>query len=130
LKSPVTPEPSALPGYAPATLPGEHTIILNIDTASQPLTVEVVRQASLGRYAPTNQVQPRIDLTPYGEAAQSVSRQHAMIRRTEAGVVIEDQASLNGTWLNGTRLEPYRPYPLQPGDHLRLGQLQMAIYFW
>jgi FHA domain len=130
LTSPVAPEPAASVGHAPTTLPGEHTIVLTIDTACQPLTVEVVRQASLGRCAPTNRVQPRIDLTPYGAAAQSVSRLHAMIRRTEVGVVIEDLASLNGTWLNGTPLEPYRPYPLQPGDRLQLGQLQMAIYFW
>ncbi len=131
-KVPLPPEHEPEAGHVPAKdVPplGEKTILFYIDTASEPLAVEVVRQATLGRHAPTNRIQPRVDLTPYGATAKGVSRLHGVIRRTETGVVYEDLASSNGTRLNGVQLQPYTPYPVKPGDCLLLGQLTMKIYF-
>jgi pSer/pThr/pTyr-binding forkhead associated (FHA) protein len=54
---------------------------------------------------------------------------HAIIRRTEQGLVIEDLASSNGSWLNGVRLAPFSPRPLQSGDHLALSQLEIVVHF-
>jgi len=50
-----------------------------------------------------------------------VSRCHAEIRSDARGMVIIDQGSSNGTFLNGQRLTPHTPYPLQPGAQIRLG---------
>jgi pSer/pThr/pTyr-binding forkhead associated (FHA) protein len=34
---------------------------------------------------------------------------------------IEDLGSLNGTWVNGGRIEPGRAHPLKEGDTVALG---------
>ncbi len=48
---------------------------------------------------------------------KSVSRQHARILRTKEGFVIEDLASTNGTYVNGTRVSRRL---LQEGDEIRI----------
>jgi DNA-binding response OmpR family regulator len=45
---------------------------------------------------------------------RQISRQHARLRRTDAGVQVEDLGSKNGTHVNGVRLEG--PAMLQDGD--------------
>lgn len=49
-----------------------------------------------------------------------VSRRHAEVRNGPEGVEIVDLRSTNGTYLNGRKLVPGRPYPLRPGDFLVL----------
>ncbi len=51
----------------------------------------------------------------------SLSRQHARIRATPNGFVIEDLGSTNGTFLNGRRITG--PTLLRPGDSLQLGNV-------
>jgi pSer/pThr/pTyr-binding forkhead associated (FHA) protein len=45
-----------------------------------------------------------------------------------AGFRIIDMGSTNGTRLNGTRLEPNRPYPLADGDEVALGQTALRFH--
>ncbi len=52
-------------------------------------------------------------------ADPEVSRRHALIRQVDSDLAIEDLASLNGTWINGERLNGIRA--LAPGDSLRFG---------
>ena len=56
-----------------------------------------------------------------------VSRQHAEIRREEGGVWIVDLGSKNATLLNGRRIEADRPYALQSGDRLLVGDFQIEF---
>jgi len=49
-----------------------------------------------------------------------VSRFHCKLRRTDDGIVIEDLASRNGTYCNGTRVVPGAPV-LAEGDRLQIG---------
>ena len=56
-----------------------------------------------------------------------VSRQHAEIRREEDGYWIVDLGSKNATLLNGQRIEADRPYALQSGDRLLLGDFQIEF---
>ena len=56
-----------------------------------------------------------------------VSRQHAEIRREEGGFWIVDLGSKNATLLNGQRIEADRPYTLQSGDCLLLGDFQIEF---
>lgn len=104
-------------------------VALFIDDAEEPVVLEVVRQAILGRYEADNRSQPRLDLTPFGAYEKGVSRLHVVIRRTENGLMIEDLASTNGTLLNGAPLDPYSPKPLHSGDHLVLSKLEIEIRF-
>ena len=52
----------------------------------------------------------------------SVSRIHAQAEVSDGNCTIMDLNSQNGTFVNGKRLEPHRPFRLQPGDHIRFAQ--------
>ena len=50
-----------------------------------------------------------------------VSRYHLKIDRDGEIFTIADMASTNGTYLNGTRLEPYKAERVKRGDEVRIG---------
>jgi len=54
-----------------------------------------------------------------------VSRHHVMIRRVGHGVEIADLGSVNGTYVNGTRVRA--PTRLQDGDVLRIGRISLKL---
>ena len=54
-----------------------------------------------------------------------VSRRHARVLLTDAGAVLEDLGSKNGTYVNGVRLD--RPHPLADGDEIRLGSVRIVF---
>lgn len=55
-----------------------------------------------------------------------ISRQHARIVLTEDGFVISDLGSVNGTFVNGARIQA--PTPLRDADRIRLGPLTMVKF--
>ena len=81
----------------------------------------------LGRLCPAASVFPEIDLSDYGVPAKSISRRHARILRQDSRVVVEDLDSINGTFINGERLDPYLPETLNDGDILQLGRLLIEV---
>lgn len=112
---------------APSAPRRSSTIILAIQHGSRialPMTKEIV----LGRLDASKAIFPDVDLTNEGGLESGVSRRHARIFRTEAGLVIEDLDSLNGTFLNGTRLTPAIPYPMNDGDRIQIGTLVLTIH--
>ncbi len=56
------------------------------------------------------------------------SRQHAQVRAEAGQIVIEDLNSANGTFVNDQRLEPGKPYILQPGDEIVISATRMRFY--
>jgi hypothetical protein len=52
----------------------------------------------------------------------SVSRRHVRVERQAEGLVVSDEGSKNGTWVNGHRINEAEAVLLQPGDTLRLGR--------
>lgn len=72
---------------------------------------------------------PRVDLTPFDGHLLGVSRQHASLEFSKNTYTVRDLESTNGTWLNGTKLVPHRPYKVESGDLLRMGQMGIYIYF-
>ncbi|HST16882.1 MAG TPA: adenylate/guanylate cyclase domain-containing protein, partial [Gaiellaceae bacterium] len=54
-----------------------------------------------------------------------ISRRHAAIRPIGGGLEIEDLGSLNGTWVNGVRIEGRRT--LEDGDFVQLGGASFEI---
>lgn len=52
------------------------------------------------------------------------SRQHARIRRTEAGFVLTDLGSTNGTMVNG---EPIQEHVLEHGDRVTIGETELEF---
>jgi pSer/pThr/pTyr-binding forkhead associated (FHA) protein len=55
------------------------------------------------------------------------SRQHAVITLDRGTVVVEDMNSLNGTWVNGTRIHPGQYHPLKHGDIVQVGTVQLKL---
>jgi pSer/pThr/pTyr-binding forkhead associated (FHA) protein len=107
---------------------GTHLILLVENTGAR-LRVPVEEHLMLGRKTTTS-AGPLLDLTPYGGFEHHVSRQHATLRRTEDGyMVVNDQASSCGTFLNGKRLLPLLRYVLSSGDLLQLGRLNVRVTF-
>ena len=54
------------------------------------------------------------------------SREHAIIRREGRKLILEDQGSTNGTYLNGERL--LNPIQLRDGDQVRVGDILFTFY--
>ncbi|TSK58189.1 E3 ubiquitin-protein ligase rnf8 [Bagarius yarrelli] len=51
-----------------------------------------------------------------------ISRNHCMFKQKEGGQwTVTDNESLNGVWVNGTRISPGKPHALQQGDVVQLG---------
>lgn len=81
---------------------------------------------AIGRAAPDQEVVPDIDLTPHGGYDYGVSRLHAMITVGEQ-ITIKDLNSINGTHVNGRRIQPDYNHPLLHGDMLALGTLKIRV---
>ena len=72
------------------------------------------------------------DLMTIGRAAQSdvfldditVSREHARLERTANGLLLTDQGSLNGTYVNRQRIESAQ---LSDGDELQIGKYRLTF---
>jgi FHA domain/Domain of unknown function (DUF4162) len=58
-------------------------------------------------------------------ADPEVSRKHAVIRVVDGALVIDDMQSLNGSWVNGRRVE--LPTLLAPGDVITLGTSAIEV---
>lgn len=102
---------------------------MQLKIGGQQREVQVVlnKIVHLGRLDPASNIFPDVDLTRDGVQAQSVSRRHAEIFRQGLEVVVEDLGSVNGTFVNGKRLDPYLPEPLRDGDILQLGKLLIKV---
>ena len=54
----------------------------------------------------------------------TVSRRHAAIKRVEGGFEVRDLGSLNGTWVNGWRVDRAT---VRPGDTLQIGVVRVLL---
>lgn len=70
-----------------------------------------------------------VDLTPYSGHLYGVSRLHARIDVNERNCEIVDLRSTNGIQVNGRRLVPYQPYPLNDNDRIWLGNYRINVRY-
>lgn len=82
---------------------------------------------TLGRSAGGQAIVPDVDLDTYGAQDQGISRLHAEIQLDESGVHVVDLDSVNGTLINGRRIEPQQPHELRNKDIIQLGQMQLQV---
>jgi FHA domain len=59
----------------------------------------------------------------------AVSRDHAGLTFHDGRWYVEDRGSFNGTFLNGTRVQPGTPLPLRHADRIGIGT-QTLIFSW
>lgn len=79
--------------------------------------------AVIGREDPTLQ----IDLDGYPDG-QYVSHRHAQIVKMSEKYYIEDLGSSNSTWVNEIKLKQGQSEPLEEGDTIRLGKIQLTFH--
>jgi hypothetical protein len=62
-------------------------------------------------------------------SSPTVSREHALLRFREGRWFLEDRGSYNGTFLNGTRVQPGTPLPLRHADRIEIGS-ETVLFSW
>lgn len=81
----------------------------------------------LGRSDANSSYKPDVDLAGHEARDKGVSRRHAVLVRYRGALHVIDLSSVNGTFLNGKRLLPDVPYPVNSGDQLSLANLNLVI---
>lgn len=69
------------------------------------------------------------DVVHYCEDVEGVSRTHLEIIKKSGKNIVRDLGSRNGTFLNGTRLAPYREYLLNNDDKLLIAQTEFQFFY-
>ena len=58
----------------------------------------------------------------------AISRYHASITLRESQVYLEDLGAVNGTYVDGQRLDPHNPYPLNGGEQIQFGEVHLTFH--
>jgi pSer/pThr/pTyr-binding forkhead associated (FHA) protein len=62
-------------------------------------------------------------------SSPTVSREHASLTLKDGRWYLEDRGSFNGTFLNGTRIQPGSPLPLRHADRIGIGT-ETLLFSW
>ena len=109
-------------------LSDESIIFLHFQEVPDPVTIQISEKLILGRSGnPGDSIY--LNLDSYGAAELGVSRQHAMLTRDGSKVFITDLGSTNHTFLNGERLVENTAHLLHDGDNVRLGHMDVRMFF-
>src|ERR1044072_681725 len=109
------PAPSAL---APQKLVHASGMEMHLSTSSETL---------VGRRDPVTGIHPDVDLTPV-DTQRSTSRRHAKIyRRGGKFFACEEIGTMNGTFVNGERVETGVPVEIKPGDEVQFGLVKLVF---
>jgi DNA-binding response OmpR family regulator len=91
------------------------------------LKLRVDQPIIIGRKDANGDYEPNVNLGPYGAEEQGVSRRHLQLHTDADALYATDLQSHNGTFINGARLEPDKPYALRQDDDLRLGRMKVEL---
>ncbi len=121
--------PASAPDMASSLQRGGESLAIRLKIGSSQREVEMPLSVitHLGRVDAASSVFPEVDLSDDSDVSHGVSRRHARILKQGGMVVIEDMGSINGTYVNGKRLDPYLPEVLNDGDTLQLGKLKIEV---
>lgn len=101
------------------------TCWLTVAKSGRHISLPDTGELILGRFDPHIISPLDVDLTFEDREAQTVSRRHARIVGTKGYHTIEDMGSSNGLFINGIRVKAGQSQPLQPGDHITIGELEI-----
>lgn len=119
------------PKWGSARTNARTKLVLGIEGEARSLAFNAndITELILGRSDPKTGEAPQVNMTEYGALEKGVSRKHAIIMRKDGSLYLIDQASANGTYLNGQKLVPNQPRVLRDGDDVRLGHLVVRVTF-
>jgi len=118
---------SGAPTFASSQPPWR--VALDILDANVQLVFDLRDSVILGRSYPQTTLFEGIDLSPFDAYKSGLSRNHAALLLEGGSVIIRDLESMNGTALNGKRLDPKHSYILNSGDRINLAKLKLRIRF-
>ena len=98
--------------------------VLDIDVQ---IILDITDAMVLGRANSQVAGYPTINLSPFNALECGVSRNHAFLMLQDNLLLIRDNVSMNGTYLNNKKLKPNTNYVIHSGDHVNLGR--MALRF-
>jgi CRP-like cAMP-binding protein len=84
-------------------------------------------ETTIGRRDPVTGINPEIDLTAV-DHQRSTSRRHAKVQRRDGHFFLtEEIGTMNGTFVNGLRIETGTPQEIQPGDEVQFGLVKLRF---
>jgi pSer/pThr/pTyr-binding forkhead associated (FHA) protein len=86
------------------------------------------KEVIIGREDPVSGIFPEIDLDPHGGHDGGVGRKHARMFIQNEQLMVEDQDSVNGTFINKKKLNAFQPHLLNDGDEVRLGKIILTFH--
>ena len=111
-----------------AVTPGDDTVV-DLDSRAKGVASLVVRSGSqAGQAFPLSEQVTRLGRHPDSEIMLddiTVSRRHAEVTRTADGYIVSDAGSLNGTYVNGQRVDQTR---LANSDELQVGKFRLVFF--
>lgn len=122
------PAPAAPPEPEPAAASPTRGLAFRVVAANQVIALDPAKNDFLiGRPDTASGVTPEVDLGPF-DSARTLSRRHAHVVRDGHGYLLrEDNATTNGTFVNGERLQTGTGVALKPGDKLRFGSIEVEV---
>lgn len=125
---PIMPEiPSPETDSEATTVSERATEVLKHDASGMVFPLAATSETTIGRRDPVTGIYPDVDLTPV-DTQRSISRRHAKIyRRNEKFFVSEEIGTMNGTFVNGERLETGKPSEVRSGDEVRCGVVNLRF---
>jgi hypothetical protein len=106
----------------------EGGIGIHVIGAPKPYYLHIYKELIIGRPMDAT-LEAVLDLSDLAAYSMGVSRRHAKLLRTATGFEIMDLGSRNGSWLNGERLIPLKPYPLVSGSQLLIGRMRLLLVY-
>jgi DNA-binding response OmpR family regulator len=93
-----------------------------------PITLNVNQPVTFGRS--TNPASKQhVDLSRYNAIDKGVSRIHMTLYFKDDSFYVEDNSSINGTFVDGEPLKPGQMVKLHNANEVRLGELRLYAYF-
>ena len=110
-------------------IPSNGIVLIQLENG-QPIAILNEKSFILGRESDEIKIwEPLVDLTHLNAYEYGISRVHARIRKVKNSYQIIDLESTNGTWIENQRIAPKTPTPLASGDRIRLGRLNMLVFY-
>lgn len=105
---------------------GVYLSLMLLDTG-QILPLSGRTEYTVGRSSDGQSILPDIDLENFLAYEKGVSRMHVLIKISGNRVSVTDLRSVNGTRLNGKKIQPNQPQTLNHGDILILGKMKIQV---
>ena len=84
-------------------------------------------ETTVGRIDPVTGIRPDVDLAQL-DTQRSVSRRHSKVTRSGSSFfVVEEIGTMNGTFVNGVRIQTGQPVTIKDGDRLRFGLVDLTF---